>query len=97
MVWGAKIRISLRKSKVRREVLRYLVEIYPKKVYASEIVVATGIGINDVYGALNGVLNRYKKGNSLVSLGLVTKEKTNGICFYSATELGCRSCRSLIK
>jgi hypothetical protein len=90
------VRVSLRKSKVRREVLGYLVNIHPKKAYASEIAAETEIGINDVYGALNGVLNRYKKENSLVSLGLVTKEKTNDICFYSATELGCRSCRSLI-
>jgi predicted transcriptional regulator with HTH domain len=94
---GPEVRVSLRKSKVRREVLEYLVNIYPKKVYASEIAEETEIGLNDVYGALNGVLNRYKKENSLVSLGLVTKEKTNGICFYFATELGCRSCRSLIK
>jgi len=94
---GPEVRVSLRKSKVRRKVLEYLVNIYPKKVYASEIAEETEIGLNDVYGALNGVLNRYKKENSLVSLGLVTKEKTNGMCFYFATEKGKKMWRSLIK
>jgi len=87
-VWDAEVRISLRKSKVRREVLRYLVEIHPKKVYASEIVKETDLRINDVCGALNGSSNRYKKESSLVELGLVEKDEREGTCFYSATERG---------
>jgi len=88
MVWDAEVRFSLRKSKVRRMVLRYLIDIYPKKVYASEIAKETDLRINEVCGALNGSSDRYKKESSLVELGLVEKDEREGTCFYSATERG---------
>jgi predicted transcriptional regulator with HTH domain len=85
------IRMSLRRSGVRRKALKYLVGIYPRKKCASEITEGTERGINEVCGALNGVFNRYKKENSLITFALVKKEKINGMYFYSATESGCRS------
>ena len=90
---------SLRKSKVRREVLGHLVNVHPNKVYISVISKSTEIGINEVYGALNGVKGRYKKENTLISLGLVDKEIKNGICLYYATPFGVevwRSCREIL-
>lgn len=89
----------LRKSKARREVLEYLVNIHPDKAYVSIISKSTNIGINEVYGALNGVKGRYKKENTLISLGLVGKEAKNGICLYYATPLGIevwQSCKDLL-
>ena len=53
MVWDAEVRISLRKSKIRRIVLKYLVDIYPKKSYVSEIAKETDLRRNEVSGALN--------------------------------------------
>jgi len=90
---------SLRKSKARREVLEYLVNIHPDKTYISLISKSTDIGINEGYGTLNGVKGRYKKENSLISLGLVDKEMKNGICLYYATPLGVevwRSCKGIL-
>lgn len=78
----------LRKSKARKEVLEYLVNIHPDKAYISIISKSTNIGINEIYGALNGVKGRYKKENSLISLGLVDKDIENGIYLYCATPLG---------
>jgi len=95
-VCDAELIFSLRKSKVRQIVLEYLVSIYLKKSYPSEIARETGLGINEVYGALNGVSNRYKKENSLVNLNLVKKERKDNICVYHATDLGCKTCRLLI-
>jgi len=85
---------SLRKSKVRREVLEYLVNVHPDKAYISVISKSTEIGINEVYGALNGVKGRYKKENSLISLGLVGKEVKNDIYLYYVTPLGVEVWRS---
>ena len=94
---NSKIIFSLRKSKVRREVLGYLVNVHPNKVYISVISKSTEIGINEVYGALNGVKGRYKKENTLISLGLVDKEIKNGICLYYATPFGVEVWRSYKK
>ena len=95
-VCDAELIILLRKSKVRQMVLEYLVSISPESSYPSEIARETGLGINEVYGALNDVSNRYKKENSLVNLNLVKQERKNNIWVYSATDLGCETCRLLI-
>ena len=85
--------LALRKSSVRREVLNYLVSVHPLSSYPAEISRKIDRGINDVYGALNGVSNRYKKEYSLIALGLVKGEKQGNVTYYVATDLGCRSCR----
>jgi predicted transcriptional regulator with HTH domain len=90
-------KLCLRKSKARRLVLTYLADIYPRRSYPSEIAREIGLGVNEVFGALNGVRNRYKKEYSLVNLNLVKKEKRNRIYLYSATDLGCDVYRTLIK
>ncbi len=88
---------SLRKSKNRRAVLNYLVKIYPKKAYASEIARRTGVRLNEVCGALKGSPNRYKKKYSLVELDLVRLEEENGRSLYFATELGHEVYRHMFK
>ncbi|MEA1993852.1 MAG: archaellum operon transcriptional activator EarA family protein, partial [Euryarchaeota archaeon] len=64
MECDAKIRFSLRRSGVRREVLKYLVSIYPKKSYPAEIARRIDLQRNDVYGALIGSRRRYRKESS---------------------------------
>ena len=94
-VWDAKIRISLRKSKIRRTVLEYLVSVYPKKAYVAEVARETDLRPTDVCGVLNGLSDRFKKENSLVDLGLVKKHEEKDTCLYSATEVGCEILRLL--
>lgn len=87
-VCDAEVIFSLRKSKVRRTVLSYLVDIPPKHSYPSEIARETGSRINEVCGALNGSSSRYKKENSLVKLELVEKDEREDIGIYAATDAG---------
>ncbi len=82
---------ALRKSRIRREVLGYLINIYPSKSYASEIARKTQLRTTDVCGALNGLSDRFKKENSLVDLNLVEKTKKDNYIFYRATELGAKT------
>ena len=89
-VCDAELIISLRKSKIRRTVLEYLVSIYPESSYASEIARKIDLRLNEVCGALNGSPNRYKEKNSLVKLGLVKKEQTKSSYLYTATDKGCK-------
>jgi predicted transcriptional regulator with HTH domain len=93
-VWDAEVIFSLRRSKVRRDVLAYLVSVYPKYSYISEIARETELRINEVCGALNGSSNRYKKEISLVELGLVEKEEREGVWLYAATDAGKNAWRS---
>jgi len=96
-VCDPKIILALRTSKLRWHVLDYLVRIHPEGSYPSEIARNTGLRANEVYGVLNGVTNRYKKENSLVNLNLVKRERKNNMWIYYATDLGCKTCRSLIR
>ncbi|KYK38053.1 MAG: transcriptional regulator [Theionarchaea archaeon] len=82
---------ALRKSRIRREVLGYLISIYPSKSYASEIARKTRLRATDVCGALNGLSDRFKKETSLVDLNLVEKTEKDNYIFYRATELGART------
>jgi len=89
-VCDAELIISLRKSKIRRTVLEYLVSIYPESSYASEIARKIDLRLNEICGALNGSPNRYQEKNSLVKLGLVKKEQTKSSYLYTATDKGCK-------
>jgi predicted transcriptional regulator with HTH domain len=82
---------ALRKSKIRREVLGYLISIYPSRSYASEIARKSQLRVTDVCGALNGLSDRFKKENSLVDLNLVEKTERDNYVFYRATELGVKT------
>jgi predicted transcriptional regulator with HTH domain len=82
---------SLRKSRIRRIVLGYLISIYPSRSYASEIARKTRLRATDVCGALNGLPDRFKKENSLVDLNLVEKTEKDDYIFYRATEFGAKT------
>lgn len=82
---------ALRKSRIRRLVLGYLLSIYPETSYASEIARKTQLRVTDVCGALNGLSDRFKKETSLVDLNLVEKTEKNNYIFYRATEMGART------
>ncbi|MEA1993358.1 MAG: archaellum operon transcriptional activator EarA family protein [Euryarchaeota archaeon] len=86
MECDAKIRFSLRRSGVRREVLNYLVNIYPQKSYPAEIARKIDFRLNEVCGALNGAPGRYKKENSLINLSLVKKDERKHSYLYTATD-----------
>lgn len=61
---------SLRKSAVRREVLKYLAK-KEEGSYVAEIARATGYSSNQAIGAPRGVKEGYKEENSLLALSLV--------------------------
>jgi len=82
---------SLRKSRVRRKVLGYLLSIYPSRSYPSEIARKTRLRTTDVCGALNGLSDRFKKENSLVDLNLVEKTERDKYVFYRATQFGAKT------
>ncbi|MCK4247511.1 MAG: transcriptional regulator [Methanomicrobia archaeon] len=94
-VYDPEVVAPLRKSKVRRMVLSYLVNIYPHYSYPSEIARNTNLRATDVCGVLKGLSNRYKKENSLVDLGLVEKSGKKNGHFYNATKIGCKIWRLL--
>ena len=86
---------ALRKSRIRRKVLSYLISIYPSRSYASEIARKNRLRVTDVCGALNGLSDRFKKENSLVDLNLVEKTQRDNYVFYRATELGAKTLNSI--
>ena len=90
VVYDPKVIWSLRKSRIRRTVLHYLVNIYPNHSYPSEIARNTNLRPTDVCGVLNGLSDRFKEENSLVNLELVEKNEENNVCVYCATKIGCK-------
>ena len=85
--------LSLRKSAVRRSVLKYLVSIHPALTYLSNISRSVHYSSSQVYGALMGIREAYEPLNSLCTLGLVERVANipGGIrcVYYRATPLGC--------
>ncbi|RLG40157.1 MAG: hypothetical protein DRO05_07040 [Thermoproteota archaeon] len=87
-----RIAYSLRRSWVRRSVLKFLVSIHPEPSYPQEIARRIGARSTDVLGALRGASKRYKHSFSLVKLGLVEVLSSNDWPrkLYRATNLGIR-------
>lgn len=81
------IRRALSKSRVRKDVLRLLFEVYPDASYPAEIARAITTTPANVLEALRGV-SRYEKSYSLISLGLVDVKKINGQKYYRLSEKG---------
>ncbi len=82
---------SLRRSRVRREVLSFLARIHPRASYPSEIARAINARADQVLAALRGYGTRYRRDISLLGLGLV-REVGRGpkLTLYAATEKGVR-------
>lgn len=95
-----KIRFSLVKSRLRREVLKLLVMIYPNTLYLQEIARSLNARADQIIGVLRGLPNRYEPSLSLINLGLVTVIKERDSFgrirnFYKATQIGCSVARNL--
>jgi len=84
---------KVKRSRIRREALKYLVTRYPEMVTASSMAFELRAHLIDVCGILHGALPRYREEDSLVALGLVDEVvKVGGYAhnrtFYKATEYG---------
>ncbi len=79
---------SLRRSRVRTEILMYLYKIYPHASYPAEIARNTGIDPTNVLGGLRGMGTRFDVSNSLVEQGVVEKIERGKTTYYRLTERG---------
>lgn len=92
------IKSSLRKSRLRREVLTFLASIYPEASYSYEISRALGISATQVLGVIKGLPKSYEPKSSLLALELVEEVDcyTAGrIKFYRISKLGLSVVNSL--
>jgi predicted transcriptional regulator with HTH domain len=79
---------SLRKSRVRTEIVMYLYKIYPKASYPADISRNIGIDPTNILGGLRGMGNRFDKSNSLIERGIVEKIELEGEVYYRLSERG---------
>ena len=80
---------SLRRSNIRKKIAEYLFEISPSGSYTSEIAYNIKTTPTNVIGAMRGMGDRYKEGESLIDLGIV--EQVTGskdIKLYKLTDMG---------
>ena len=80
---------ALRRSDVRKKILKHLFDISPSGSYVSDIAYHVNTTPTNVIGALRGLNNRYRKEESLLGLEIV-EEVTTGknIRVYKITEFG---------
>jgi len=79
---------SLRRSRVRTEIVMYLYEIYPKTSSATNIARNTKIATTNVLGGLRGRGKGFTKSKSLLELGLVDKIEDNDRIYYQLSKRG---------
>jgi len=79
---------SLRRSRVRTEIVMYLYKIYPNASYPAEISRNTGIDPTNILGGLRGMGNRFDAGNSLLNQGVVEKVEREKATYYRLSERG---------
>ena len=87
---GGRALRSLKKSRVRTDVMMYLYNIYPNTSYPYDISRQTGIDSTNIIGALRGMGDRYKNSNSLVEMGLVDKVENGDVTYYKLSDQGKR-------
>ena len=78
---------SLRRSRVRTEILMYLYNHYPKASYPAEIARDTGIDPSNVLGGLRG-RGRFDGSSSLLNQGFVEEMSQGDIPLYRLSERG---------
>ncbi|MCL7476085.1 MAG: archaellum operon transcriptional activator EarA family protein [Methanosarcinales archaeon] len=81
---------SLKKSRVRTEIMMYLYKIYPNSSYPSDISRHTKIDSTNVIGGLRGMGHRYDKANSLIGVELVESINFDGTAYYRLSDTGKR-------
>jgi predicted transcriptional regulator with HTH domain len=88
---------SLRRSRVRTEIIMYLYKIYPRASYPAEISRNTGIDSTNILGGLRGMGSRFDESNSLLSQGVVEKIELGDATYYRLSERGKALVESLQK
>ncbi|MBN1762836.1 MAG: hypothetical protein JW878_07165 [Methanomicrobia archaeon] len=78
---------SLRRSRVRTEILMYLYNHYPMALYPTEIARDTGINPINVLGGLKG-MGRFDTSSSLLKQGFVEELSQGDIPLYRLSERG---------
>lgn len=94
----AKILWSLKRSRVRTEILKFLANIHPDAGYQAEIAREIGSTPSNARCALSGALwgeKRFHSAYSLISLGLVEAKEMNGKKYYKITDMGLEAARRL--
>ena len=79
---------SLRRSRVRTEIVMYLYKIYPNASYPADIARNTGIDPTNILGGLRGMGSRFDKSNSLIERGIVEKVELEDAAYYRLSERG---------
>jgi predicted transcriptional regulator with HTH domain len=79
---------SLRRSRVRTEILMYLYKIYPSASYPAEISRNTGIDSTNILGGLRGMSSRFGESSSLLKQGVVEKLERGDATYYRLSERG---------
>ncbi len=89
---------SFTRSRVRKDVFKFLVELHPGESYPAEIARKIGSTPSNVRCALCGAPwgdKRFNSTYSLASLDLVDVEEIDGRRYYKATEEGLEVARNL--
>ncbi|HUV79876.1 MAG TPA: archaellum operon transcriptional activator EarA family protein [Candidatus Bathyarchaeia archaeon] len=79
---------SLRRSRVRTEIVMYLYKIYPRASYPAEMSRNIGVDPTNILGGLRGMGSRFEESNSLLKMGLVDKIERENIAYYRLSERG---------
>ncbi|MHC1610027.1 MAG: archaellum operon transcriptional activator EarA family protein [Candidatus Methanospirareceae archaeon] len=79
---------SLRRSRVRTEIVMYLYKIYPRASYPAEMSRKIGVDPTNILGGLRGMGNRFDESNSLLKMGLVEKIERDNVAYYRLSERG---------
>jgi len=87
-VWAEEILRSLRRSRVRTEIMMYLYKIYPRASYPADISRNTGIDPTNILGGLRGMGTRFDESNSLLNMGLVEKIERDSMAYYRLSKRG---------
>ncbi len=83
-----KILRSIRKSRLREEILLFLYEIRPQYSYPSEIARNVRSDPSNVLGCLKGMSKRYSEDKSLLELNLIKILEKDGKSYYGVSEKG---------
>jgi predicted transcriptional regulator with HTH domain len=78
---------SLRRSRVRTEILMYLYTNYPAASYPAEISRSTGIDSSTILGGLRG-MGKFDASNSLLKQGVVETIERDKATYYRLSERG---------
>ena len=85
---GFEVFRSLRRSRVRTEIVMYLYKKYPNASYPAEIAKETGIDPSNVLGGLRGMGKRFGATDSLLKQGVVEKVERRDTTYYRLSERG---------